>query len=157
MQFQGNNVTDCIADRDLTSTYYADATTATSLFAAGGIPVYWVTPVPSQGESRHPLDPVFRRVVAQARALGQPVHLVDGGLGLRDANGVYRYLMPCLPDEGPEEGCGAAASDQIRVRTGADDPHLCIVSGEHPCATYSSGVTRFARNMAAPLKADLGL
>lgn len=157
MQFQGNNVTDCIADRDLTSTYYADATTATSLFAAGGIPVYWVTPVPSQGESRHPLDPVFRRVVAQARALGQPVHLVDGGLGLRDANGVYRYLMPCLPDEGPEEGCGAAAADQIRVRTGADDPHLCIVSGEHPCATYSSGVTRFARNMAAPLKADLGL
>lgn len=119
--------------------------------------MYWVTPVPSPGQSRHPLDAVFRRVVAQAQAQGQPVRLVDGGVALRDASGVYRYLMPCLPAEGPEEGCGAVASDQIPLRTDADDPHLCIVAGEHPCATYSSGVTRFARNMAAPLKADLGL
>lgn len=153
-QFQGNDSTDCILGQDAVEKYRIDARTATAIYAARGVPVYWVSPIPDVGTETHRLTTVFREVVADARAQGLPVQLIDAGVDLRDGSGRYPYRRPCLRSEGPIHGCDS--DGKIPVRTSPTDSHLCVPPGGAPCSRYSSGAVRFARSMAEAVEADLG-
>jgi hypothetical protein len=58
----------------------------------------------------------------------------------------YESRLPCLDDEGPEQGCDGG---QITVRS-ADRIHFCPsgIIGREACPEYSSGALRYGQEMA---------
>ena len=83
------------------------------------------------------------------------VRYVDAGQAVLDG-GRFTATLPCLPSEGPAEGC---VDGRIPVRA-LDGLHLCPVrtsQGSDRCPVYSSGAARFGLAMAQPIRYDLGL
>jgi hypothetical protein len=99
-------------------------------------------------------DPSFpsRAVAAMEASIasgGSPlVRYVDAGTVFAGADGHYDPYLPCLPTEGPAQGCGVppAPAGQIQVRD-ADGEHFCVaghLGAADACPVYSSGVLRLA-------------
>ncbi len=90
--------------------------------------------------------PVYRDVVASARARGRDVMLIDGGRLLRAPDGGWTKVAPCLPFEGAEWGCRDGVID---VR-GPDLGHFCTQAAYGPegvvagCGIWSSGEWRYS-------------
>jgi hypothetical protein len=84
---------------------------------------------------------------------GNPlVRYVDAGRVFVGHDGRYDQYLPCLPTEGPAQGCGVAPAPtgEIEVRD-ADREHFCVVAGlsaAEACPVYSSGVVRLAEVVA---------
>jgi hypothetical protein len=125
VEFSGNNLTPCMSGYDTTAEirakYEADA--AELKRRVDGVPILWVGP------------PAFRD--REAPTLGafdpEPLFVDAGAAVLRD--GKYTEALPCLPDEGPEQGC---VNGRIRVRA-PDGVHFGT-----PASGYESGGRRFA-------------
>ena len=82
-----------------------------------------------------------------------PVEYVDAGRAVVEGDR-FTATLPCLPSEGPAEGC---VDGRIRVRA-LDGVHFCPVRegpGTDHCPVYSSGAVRFGLAMAGPLRRDL--
>ena len=76
---------------------------------------------------------------------------IFAGAGVR-----FTATLPCLPSEGPGEGC---VGGHIPVRA-LDGVHFCPVrtrEGGDRCPVYSGGAARFGLAMAEPVRRDLGL
>ncbi len=171
LEFVGNNVTHCVqgptgplTGAALVARYRDDARTATAIFAGLGVRVYWVgapAVAPASPTTAADITDVRRAEAADAGrwTFVQPpfdrVAYVDAGQAVLD-HGRYTRTLPCLPNEGADDGC---ADGRIQVR--ADDGvHFCpagVVQGGGRCPVYSGGAARFGIAMAAPVRRDLGL
>jgi hypothetical protein len=151
LQFTGN-VSPCVRDNAVEASYRADAERATEMLRSAGATVVWVAPLSPAGKPGPNLvEGAFDTVVATA---GTPeVRLVDAGGQLRDESGRYQSRMPCLPDEGPKQGCDP--DGEIAVRSW-DTVHFCP-SGYAgvDCPVYASGARRLGDAMALAAVAAL--
>jgi hypothetical protein len=90
--------------------------------------------------------PVYRDVVASARARGRDTMLIDGGRLLRAPDGGWTKVARCLPFESAEWGCRDGLID---VR-GPDLGHFCTQAAYGPegvvagCGIWSSGEWRYS-------------
>ena len=90
---------------------------------------------------------MYRQVAAETGAT-----YVDAGAAVLE-NGRFTETLPCLPGEGPAQGC---RHGEIQVRA-ADGAHFCpdvIYPPGDPagaCAVWSSGAFRFGAAMARPV------
>jgi hypothetical protein len=127
--------------------WLGDTRTAMDLLLSRGIDVLLVPPIPAPGHrGEDQLAPPLRELAA--RHPGR-VAVLDAGVFLRTAAGVYQWTMPCLP--GGEPGCNAngIAHGIVEVRLIIDGGvHLCTleVYGGAPsgCPTEDSGGERRA-------------
>ncbi|MGH9032664.1 MAG: hypothetical protein ACRDZV_11105 [Acidimicrobiia bacterium] len=155
LEFAGNVLTPCV--RGLTGSalvdkYARDAAAATDLFTARGVPVYLIGGPVLPGWDPDPTARLHHAYAAVAGRAGPLASFTDAGRAVLDAQGRYTDTLPCLPVEGPPQGC---AGGRITVRS-PDRVHFCPVVG-HPCPVWSSGAWRFGAAMAAPVRRDLGL
>jgi hypothetical protein len=124
VEFVGNNLTPCMSGyttaAQIGAKYTADAA---ELKQRVDVPILWVGP------------PLFRSGPPPTWGLfdAEP-RFVDAGQAVLDG-GAYTDTLPCLPDEGPAQGC---VSGLISVRA-ADGAHFGTSA-----PGYSSGARRFA-------------
>jgi hypothetical protein len=125
VEFVGNDLTRCMDGYDtpaqIRAKYNADAA---ALKQRVDVPILWVGP------------PQFRTGPSPTKGLFDTERLfVDaGGAVLHD--GAYTETLPCLPDEGPAQGC--TAGNRISVRA-ADGVHFGTIG-----SSYLAGARRFA-------------
>jgi len=166
LEFVGNNVTDCMRGPNgpltgdpLAQKYRHDASIATSIFAGAGVQVYWMGAPAVSGPRASDSERVRRVYEAEPRRLtfATPplarVEYVDAGQAVLD-HGRFTDTLPCLPTEGPAEGC---VDGRIRVRA-ADGLHFCVVGtpGDATrCPVYPAGALRFGFAMAGPVRRAL--
>ncbi|HKA92571.1 MAG TPA: hypothetical protein VKE97_02110 [Acidimicrobiia bacterium] len=166
IEFAGNNVTPCMQGPDgpltgaaLAEKYRDDARTATDIFAGAGVRVYWIGAPPITASQAGDFARVRRLYEAQAGGVTQAtppfgaVEYVDADRAVVDG-GRFTATLPCLPSEGPAEGC---VDGRIPVRA-LDGVHFCPVRtgpGTDHCPVYSSGAVRFGLAMAGPVRRDL--
>jgi hypothetical protein len=129
VEFVGNNLTPCMEGYEtpdqVRAKYEADAAELKQRVDA---PILWVGP------------PQFRAGPAPTTGMfDTEPFFVDAGAALLD-DGSYADRLPCLPEEGPGQGCDDGG--RIRVRS-PDGAHFCP-TGKGPCDTYASGGRRFA-------------
>jgi len=165
-EFAGNNVTPCTQGPDgpltgaaLAERYRDDAGTATGIFTGAGVRAYWMGAPPVTGPEAADFE-LVRRVYETVRGRVTPAtppfgaaEYVDAGRAV-SARGRFTPTLPCLPSEGPAEGC---VDGSIPVRA-LDGVHFCPVRtgpGTDRCPVYSSGAARFGLAMAAPVRRDL--
>jgi hypothetical protein len=134
VEFVGNDVTPCMSGYQtpdqIRAKYEADANV---LKKRVDVPILWVGP------------PRFRdRSPAAADLYESEPRFVDAG-GAVLADGAYTDTLPCLPDEGWEQGC---VNGRIRVRA-PDGAHFAT-SG----SGYSAGGRRFADAIDEAVKAQ---
>jgi hypothetical protein len=149
LEFVGNNVTNCmrgptgpLTGDELVRKYRDDARTATEIFAGAGVRVYWMGGPTAQAARLTFATPPLPRV-----------RYVDAGQAVLDG-GRFTATLPCLPSEGPGDGC---VDGRIPVRT-LDGLHFCPVctsEGGDRCPVYSSGAARFGLAMAQAVRRDL--
>jgi hypothetical protein len=166
LEFVGNNLTDCMRGSDgpltgdaLASRYRHDARIATSIFAGAGVRVYWAGAPAASGPRANDFELVRRVYEAEPRRLTfatpplSRVQFVDAGRAVLD-RGRFTETLPCLPSEGPAEGC---LDGRIRVRS-TDGIHFCLVRSPRDadrCPEYPAGAARFGLAMAGPVRRDL--
>ena len=168
LEFVGNNVTDCmrgpngpLAGDELVQKYRDDARIATEIFAGVGVRVYWMgapsiatAPADDFTDVRSGYEQEASRLTFATPPLPR-VRYVDAGQAVLEG-GRFTATMPCLPSEGPGEGC---VDGRIPVRA-LDGLHFCPVrtsEGGDRCPVYSSGAARFGLAMAQAIRRDLGL
>ena len=168
LEFVGNNVTDCVRGPGgsltgdaLVQKYRDDARIATEIFAGAGVRVYWMgapSIATSQADDfrrvRQTYEEEARRLTFATPPLPR-VQYADAGRAVLDG-GRFTATLPCLPSEGPGEGC---VGGHISVRA-LDGVHFCPVrtrEGGDRCPVYSGGAARFGLAMAEPVRRDLGL
>jgi hypothetical protein len=151
LEFSGNALTPCMKDAAYLAKYRADTARAVAILQHAGVATYLVAAPPHRGEQ--PDSPgaqiraMYRQISAQTGAT-----YVDAGAAVLD-DGRYTETLPCLPGEGPAQGCRDGV---IRVRA-ADGAHFCpdvIYPPSDPggeCAVWSSGAFRFGAAMAKPV------
>lgn len=125
VQFVGNNLTPCMDGYDtpgqVRAKYDADAT---ALKQRVDVPILWVGP------------PQFRNGPPPTKGLfDSERRFVDAGAAVLD-DGNYAATLPCLPDEGPGEGCTAGNRISVRAPDGA---HFGTTG-----SSYLAGARRFA-------------
>ena len=163
IMFSGTANRPCVEARgDFAGAWGADLATAVSFWVQRGTRVLLVgLPGRVSGAPGAPAaadDPSFpsRTLGAMEASIasgGNPlVRYVDAGTVFVGADGRYDPDLPCLPTEGPAQGCGVppAPAGQIQVRD-ADGEHFCVVgnlSAAQACPVYSSGVLRLAQVVA---------
>lgn len=163
IMFSGIPNRPCVAARgDFAGSWGTDLATAVSYWVQRGTRILLVgLPGKVSGTPGAPVtadDPSFpsRSVAAMEASIasgGNPlVRYVDAGTVFVGADGRYDPYLPCLPTEGPAQGCGVppAPAGQIQVRD-ADGEHVCVVGGlsaTEACPVYSSGVLRLAQVVA---------
>jgi hypothetical protein len=157
LEFAGNVLTPCIrpfigSTNTLVGKYAGDAATATAIFTAKGIPVYLMGAPLLPGWNPDPTPQLHAAYAAVASRAGPLASFTDAGRAVLDAQGRYTSTLPCLPGEGPAQGCQAG---RITVRS-PDRVHFCPAAVD-PCPVWSSGAWRFGAAMAAPVRRDLGL
>lgn len=168
LEFVGNNVTNCMRGPDgpltgdaLVQKYRHDARSATSIFAGAGVRVYWMGAPAVSGPLESDFVRVRRAYEAEPRRLTfatpplRRVEFVDAGQAVLD-HGRFTDTLPCLPTEGPAEGC---VDGRIPVRS-ADGIHFCLARiprDASRCSAYPAGAARFGFAMAAPVRRDLDL
>jgi len=159
IQFSGNRITPCVSDGQgaplagaaLWARYESDAESIAAFFDTRAVDVAWVAPPGVVGGAEPPLRAVFERVVAAHLATAS---IIDGGVGLRDATGIYRLEVPCLPEEAALSSC---FQGQITVRLPIDGFHFCPVLAPDACPAYNAGAVRFGRALANPVRTALGI
>jgi hypothetical protein len=168
LEFVGNNVTPCmrgptgpLTGDALVQKYRDDARTATELFAGAGVRVYWMgapSSATSQADEFAGVRQAYEEEASRLTFATSPlrrVRYVDAGQAVLDG-GRFTATLPCLPSEGPDDGC---TDGRIPVRAG-DGVHFCPArtreSGDR-CPVYSGGAARFGLAMAQPIRRDLGL
>lgn len=168
LELVGNHFTRCMqgpGGRPLTpeqvvDRYRTDAERATRLLTSVGTTVYWVGGPAVRPAGALAIDgvrAVYGDAVVPAHAGLPPitgiVRYVDAGRAVLDARGRFTLTLPCLPSEGPAEGC---VDRRIRVRS-SDGVHFCPTEWEDGgCPVYSSGAVRFGHAMADPVARALG-
>jgi hypothetical protein len=95
------------------------------------------------------IDPMEAALASAGNPL---VRYVDTGSEFLGPDGRYDEYLPCLPTEGPAQGCGVppAPAGEIQVRN-ADGTHFCVIGhlqANQACPVYSSGVVRLAQVVA---------
>jgi hypothetical protein len=155
--FTGNALTPCMKtmgsspSRDLvTAMYTADLDAVVGELHALGVPVLLIGAPPSADASgaTHwtPINAAWADAAAKWRALGADVAYADTGLALADS-GRWAATLPCLPGEGPDQGC---IDGRIPVRA-PDSVHFCprlaaAREGVIPdCAVWNGGAWRYAQ------------
>jgi hypothetical protein len=164
LEFVGNNVTDCmrgptgpLTGDELVRKYRDDARIATEIFAGAGVRVYWMGGPTAQAADFTDVRRVYEEVAARLTFATPPlprVRYVDAGQAVLDG-GRLTATLPCLPSEGPGDGC---VDGRIPVRA-LDGLHFCPVrtsEGGDRCPVYSSGAARFGLAMAQAVRRDLG-
>jgi hypothetical protein len=125
VEFVGNDLTRCMdgynTPAQIRAKYNADAA---ALKQRVDVPILWVGP------------PQFRTGPSPTKGLfdTEPLFVDAGGAVLHD--GAYTETLPCLPDEGPAQGC--TAGNRISVRA-ADGAHFGTIG-----SSYLAGARRFA-------------
>jgi hypothetical protein len=156
LQFAGNNASECIqgpdgvlTGGDLVLRYAVDVRQVVESFATQGTRVVLVTPPVTPGlpnDAHDLLVDEYERIVTEwaGRDIGE-VRAAQAGAEVTGEDGAYVETLPCLPDEGEDEGC---EDGEIRVRT-EDHIHFCPVDLDGlRCPAYSSGARRYAGEMA---------
>jgi len=156
-EFAGNRLTPCVSPfvgstSALVNKYAGDAAAATATFTSRGVPVYLMGAPLLPGWNPDPTPQLHAGYAAVASMAGPLASFTDAGRAVLDAQGGYTATLPCLPGEGPAQGCQGG---RITVRS-PDQVHFCPTVG-HPCPVWSSGAWRFGAAMAAPVRRDLGL
>jgi hypothetical protein len=157
LEFAGNVLTPCVRPfignvNTLVSKYAGDAAFATSLFTSRGVPVHLMGAPLLPGWPTDPTRQLHAAYAAVATQGGPLASFTDAGRAVLDDQGRYTDTLPCLPGEGPAQGCSGG---RITVRS-PDRVHFCPTTGD-PCPVWSSGAWRFGAAMAAPVRRDLGL
>jgi hypothetical protein len=157
LEFAGNVMTPCVrpfigSTNTLVGKYAGDAAFATSIFTGRGVPVYLIGGPLLPGWNPDPTPQLHAAYTAVATLYGPLASFTDAGRAVLDAQGRYTDTLPCLPGEGPAQGCSGG---RITVRS-PDRVHFCPTAGD-PCPVWSSGAWRFGAAMAAPVRRDLGL
>ena len=168
LEFVGNNVTNCMRGPNgpltggtLVEKYRHDAGIATSIFAGAGVRVYLMGAPAVSGALESDFERVRRVYEAEPRRLPfatpplRRVEFVDAGQAVLD-HGRFTDTLPCLPTEGPGEGC---LDGRIQVRA-ADGIHFCLARiprDANRCPGYAAGAARFGFAMAGPVRRDLDL
>ena len=166
LEFVGNNVTDCMRGPNgpltgdaLAQKYGQDARIATSIFGGAGVRVFWMGAPASSGPRASDFERVRQVYEAEPLRLTfatpplERVEYVDAGQAVLD-HGKFTDTLPCLPTEGPAEGC---VDGRIQVRA-ADGLHFCVVrvpGDASRCPVYPAGAARFGFAMAAPVRRAL--
>ncbi len=164
LDFGGNTFTPCTrvdgsiatAEQRL-ARYDADAQAVADRLAPLGIPLVLVGMPPEADAATAPaaLQPLWDQVAARNRDLGRDVSSFDAGTAVAGPGGSWADRLPCLPDEGPAQGCEGGT---IRVR--ADDGHHFCPARSNPftgvCSTWSSGGRRYADAIARFVTDHLG-
>jgi hypothetical protein len=153
LAFTGNRFTDCSRRSSTWDRYRADTWWSIGFWQGRRVPTLVVAPPGPVGS-----DPAEREAALAAldAARGTGSASVDLAPWFTSPHdGRFGERLPCLPGEGPAQGCEA---DGIQVRAGHtsrgdDGVHLC---GD-ACGRYSSGVHRFAYVVAAAIGERLGL
>lgn len=169
LELVGNHFTRCmqgaggqpLTPAQVVDRYREDAERATRLLTSVGTTVYWVGgPVvqPADALAIEGVRKLYRDEVVPAHAGLPPitgiVRFVDAGRAVLDPQGRFTPTLPCLPSEGPEQGC---VDGRIRVRS-SDGVHFCPTEWEDGgCPVYSSGAIRFGRAMADPVARALDI
>jgi hypothetical protein len=158
IQFTGNNLTDCVAGPggqaltgpELATRYAQDVRAEVELFARQGVRVVLVgtaTAPGLPGGAEGLIDDEYLRIVTEwaGRDIGR-VRYAPAGEAVTGPGSAFVTALPCLPGEGPAEGCEGG---QVTVRS-ADRIHFCPVTTERDltCPAYSSGAARFGGEMA---------
>ena len=156
-EFAGNVLTPCVrpfigSTSTLVSKYAGDAAAATAIFTSRGVPVYLMGAPLLPGWNPDPTPQLHAAYAAVATLAGPLASFTNAGRAVLDAQGGYTDTLPCLPGEGPAQGCNGG---RITVRS-PDRVHFCPAGGD-PCPVWSSGAWRFGAAMAAPVRRDLGL
>jgi hypothetical protein len=131
LAFVGNAGTPCATSRPYPASYVTDANWAVDLYASRGIRLAFVATPGHIG-----ITPAERNIPNVYRSVGtaRGVPVVDyDDLFVDPATGRYEQLGPCLVGE---------CTGYVNLRA-PDGGHLCPVSGQVPCAVYSSGVVRY--------------
>jgi hypothetical protein len=142
--------------------YRQDAQHAIDIWKPRGVHVYLVGTPPRVGPSGStPESPDQNREMYFPLAIENGVNYIDAGHSVfNHQNGFYQFHLPCLPDEGPQHGCGAGGlAGLIQVRA-PDGLHFCPTWNGNPeggCSVYASGARRFGFDMAAPIVTNHGL
>jgi hypothetical protein len=158
LEFSGNALTPCMTDgtgRALEGDAYLDAYAhatqqAITLLRNAGARVV-LAGAPRARTEPSPTSVALQEMYRTLAARSAGVSFVDAGAAVLDSAGRWTATLPCLPDEGPGEGC---AGGRIAVRA-PDGAHFCpgapaAVHGvTGTCPRWSSGAVRFGRAMAA--------
>ena len=163
LEFSGNALTPCMRDpagvplggEPYLSKYFADTQRALAILSKAGASVYLAGAPVHRHEGAQSagseLGAMYRSLAAQTHAT-----YIDAGASVLD-RGNYTDTLPCLPTEGPDQGCRGG---RIAVRA-SDGVHFCpaartSASGlPRPCPVWSSGALRFGIAMAIPVVAGL--
>jgi hypothetical protein len=156
LQFAGNNASPCIqgpdgvlTGADLVLRYAVDVREVVELFALDGVRVVLAIPPVTPGlpnDAHDLLVDEYERIVTEwaGRDIGE-VRAAQAGAEVTGPGGEYVESLPCLPDEGPDEGC---EDGEIAVRT-PDRIHFCPEELDGlRCPAYSSGARRYADELA---------
>lgn len=144
LAYSGNDQTPCVDGHDYTTTWFLSYETALSEWTTRGVHVIVVGgPGPVGTTPTTPDLSTTHRQIAEGVASQYPARYVDASTPFLDGTGTYASALPCLP--GGEPTCQPNGLVQVRAPDGV---HLCdeLVI---PCPGYSSGVFRWARQIAA--------
>lgn len=154
LQFVGNTRPACMGGAtgdDAVARYFTDAQQAIEIWKARGVKVFLVGPPAKVVNGGTPESNNPYRDMYFFSAVANNMGFLDAGHAAvwNPATGLYQFHMPCLPDEGPAEGC---VDGLIQVRD-HDGLHFCVrVPMETlPCNRYVPGARRYGFEMAAPL------
>ncbi|HEY7138369.1 MAG TPA: hypothetical protein VIB48_25155 [Acidimicrobiia bacterium] len=162
LEFAGNSFTPCMRDRTGallkigTPAYHdrwrADLATAIRLANAAGARLVWAS-APVTGTAAGAANVRWLQAMAGSVVAGNPgAQVAPAGDAVLD-RGAFSPRLPCLPDEGPAQGC---TGGRIVVRA-PDGTHFCPIDPRAirgvvgDCPVYSSGARRFAAAVAGVL------
>jgi hypothetical protein len=154
LSFVGNdNMRPCLQGRPgtLLDKYREDAQHAIDIWKARGVQVYLVGTPPRVVGGSTPESPDANREMYFPLAVNNGVGYIDAGHSVFNPSGFYQYHMPCLPDEGPQHGCGAGGLNGLIQVRAPDGLHFCPTWNGDPngnCSVYASGARRFGFAMA---------
>jgi hypothetical protein len=164
LAFGGNNLSPCMKDPRsgkgyaglaLLAKYTTDADEAMRVLAPTGANVWFVTdPISTVNPwARATFLDVWKGVVAR----WPKARIVDAGAAVMDGD-KFTPTLPCLPSEGPAQGC---TNGRITVRA-PDGGHFCPGGMENHdpvtalCTVYMSGALRYATALIDPVIRSLG-
>lgn len=142
-----------------------DATSMARTFKAAGASALLLDAGPVHQDSSVARDATLAAYARASRATGGFAKRIKPYLAVEDPGDRYTTYLPCLAKELANGRCIGPLRHQvasIRVRSPAPDSfHLCPVTfGDRlqaGCATYSSGVARYAGAITAPIIEGWGL
>jgi hypothetical protein len=164
LEFSGNALTACMTGANgepLTGERYLAAyrratERAIDVLHSAGARVYLAGAPVGRSAETSASGTRLRHLYRQLAREHAEVVFVDAGRSVLDPSQRWTETLPCLPEEGPGEGCSGG---RIVVRA-PDGAHFCPGAGPAirgvtgSCPRWSSGAVRYGRAMAAPVLAD---